>query len=361
MNLLDLYLRFQRDWVSRRSPSSPVAVRAALASPKRIAVCVRGDPRLPPAALPSLRLLRERFPDARLLLAAGPANAPVFRREKAADRTLILRPSTGVGLVREVRRAGKEIAELKPDFLLLLDPGPDPALLALAHASQVPLRIGFGRGDHSPFLNFEVAPPGGDQYLAGSLLALTGAITGRFVDFLDDSVRWRVPEPDARRADRLIHFWQPRAEELIVALEPAGIGGREPDIEKYAAVARLLARSYRARILIVTEPENRPAGEELERRLAFLEPYRAPVDEHAQVVAFLSRADLAVCTNTPLFHYAVALGVPAVGLFPENVEPWYRPPAGAAAAVLPLQKEITEERFLAAVDGLGALVAGSGE
>ncbi|MBM3319447.1 MAG: glycosyltransferase family 9 protein [Candidatus Eisenbacteria bacterium] len=358
MNLLALYLRYQKDWLSRRSPASPVAVRQALSSPKRIAVCMRGDPRLPPLAVPALRLLRDRFPEARLLLASSSSNTTVFRREKLADRALVFRASKGAGLVREIRRIGREIAELKPDFLLVLDPGPDPALLALAHASAVPLRIGFGCGDHFPFLNFEAVPPKGEPYLARAFLSLVGAITGRFVDYLDDSVRWRVPEPDARRADRLIHFWQPRAEELLVAIEPAGIEGREPDLDKFAAVARLLARSYRARILIVTEPENRAAGEELERRLAFLEPYRAPVDEQAQVIAFLSRADLAVCTNTPLFHYAVALGVPALGLFAEHEEAWYRPPAEAAAALLPLQKEITEERFLAAVDGLGALVAG---
>ena len=358
MDLLGLYRRYQRDWIGKRAPEPPVAVREALSSPKRIAVCVGGDPRLPPLAIPALRLVRERFPEARVLLVAGPENVAVFRREKMADKAILLRPLKGASLVREIRRLGSEIAEVKPDLLIVLDPGPDPALLSLAHASRVPVRIGFGEGSHFPFLNVEIVPPASSPYLAQALLSLAGTLTGRFVDFLDDDVRWRVPEPDARRADRLLHFWQPRGEQLLVALEPAGIGGREADLAKYTAAARLLSRSYHARILIVTEPESRVAGEELERRLAFLEPFRAPVDDQAQAVAFLSRADLAVCTNTPLFHYAVALGVPALGLFPEGVEPWFQPPPAAAAAVLPLQREITEERFLAAVDALGALVAG---
>jgi ADP-heptose:LPS heptosyltransferase len=358
VSVLGLYLRYQRDWVSRRTPETPVAVREALQSPKRIVLCLGGDARLPPLVLPSLRLLRERFPDARLLLVAGTENVAAFRREKIVDKALLMRPAKGMALVGEIRRIGKEISDLKPDFLALLDPGPDPALLALAHASQVPVRIGFGEGDHYPFLNVEIAQPAPGGYLARSLLSLAGTLTGRFVDFLDDEVRWRVPEPDARRADRLIHFWQPRAEEFLVAIEPGPGEGREPDFSKYTAVARLLARSYRARILIVTEPEERAAGEELERRLAFLEPYRAPIDEQAQAIAFLSRVDLAICTNTPLFHYAVALGVPALGLFPENAPSSFHPPPGVAAGLLPLQREITEERFLAAVDALGALVAG---
>jgi len=360
VNFLDLYLRYQRDWVSRRAPEARLAVREALESPKRIVLVLGGDARLPPLVLPSLRLLRMRFPEARLLLVAGPANAASFRREKIVDKVIIAKPAKGMGLVSEIRRIGKEIADLRPEFLALLDPGPDPAMLALAHASQVPVRIGFGGGEHYPYLNVEIAQPAPGGYLAGSLLSLAGTLTGRFADFLDDDVRWRVPEPDARRAERLIHFWQPRAEELLVAIEPGSVEGREPDYAKYTAVARLLARSYRARVLVVTEPENRAAGEELERRLAFLEPYRAPVDEQAQAIAFLSRVDLAVCTNTPLFHYAVALGVPTLGLFPENAEAWFRPPPGAAASLLPLQREITEDRFLAAVDALGALVAGGG-
>ena len=360
MSLLNLYLRYQKDWVGRRQPAPPIAIRDTLLSPKRIAVCVGGDPRLPPLTLPAIRLLRSRFDDARFLIAAGPENITAFRRERIADKAIVLHRKKGSGMVSEIQKAGKEMAKLEPDLLLVLDGQPSPELLALAHSSRVPLRIGFGEGESYPFLNFEVVPPKKKPYLAQSLLDMVGAITGRFVDFLDDAVRWKIPEGDARRAERLIHFWQPRSDDLLVALEPAGVDGREPDIAKYASAARLLAKAYGARIMIVTGPEGKPAAEELERRLAFLEPYRAQADDLPQAVAFISRADLAVCTNTPLFHYAVALGVPTLGLFPEKADPWLVPPEGTAARTLPLQREIREEQFLSAVDALGAQVGGSG-
>ena len=182
---------------------------------------------------------------------------------------------------------------------------------------------------------------------------MVGAVTGRFVDFLDEEVRWKVSEADARRAERLIHFWQPRSDRLLVAIEPGGEEpGREPEMEKYVAVARLLARAYEARILIVAPPEERARAEELERRLDFLEPYRAPADDITQAIAFLSRSDLVVASNTPLFHYSVAAGVPTVGLFPETVHPRFLPPTGAPAVIVPSREKITEEGFLRAVETL---------
>jgi len=360
VDFLDLYQRLQRVWVLRRSSEPPVAIRQALTGPKRMVVCVGNDPRLPPLVFPALRLLREHYQSARLLLVAGPASASAFRREQIADKTMVLQERTGLGLLREVRRLGGEIARLDPDLLLLLEAEPTPAFLALAHESRVPLRIGFGRGEYQPYLNFEVAPPGDVTYLAQALLRLAGALTGRFVHFLDGDYRWRVTDSEARRAERLIHFWQPRSEQPLFAIEPGRESeGKAPDLEKYGAVAKALARAYGARILVLAPPEDRPVAEELVRRLAGLDPYRAQTDDMAQAIAFLSRVDLLVTSNTPLFHYGVALGVPVVGLFPERVEPWLVPPADTAAVILPLHKEITEERFLDSVDTLATAAEGS--
>ncbi|MBN1825938.1 MAG: glycosyltransferase family 9 protein [Candidatus Eisenbacteria bacterium] len=353
MDLLDLLLRYRRVRSRRRVSSEPIAVQDTLRKPERIAVLLGGDPRLPPLVLPSLRLIRERHPGVKLLLVGGPENVPVFRRDGIADKALAISPKRGTARIGEIRRTGRAIAEHDPRILLLLDAPPDPTLLAVALESGAPIRLGFGRGDHAPFLNFEVAPPEGETYLAQSLLKMVGAVTGCFLGFLDDRVRWKVPEADARRAERLIHFWQPRSDRLLVAIEPgAEEPGREPDMEKYVAIARLLSRAYGARVLIVSSPEERHRAEELERRLDFLEPYRAQTDDLAQAVAFLSRSDLVVSSNTPLFHYSVAVGIPTVGLFPEKTDPRFLPPAGAPAVIIPLHKEITEEGFLRAVETL---------
>lgn len=360
MDFLGLYLRYQREWVSRRAPAKPVAIPKTLQAPKRLVVCFGEDTRFPPLVLPALRLLRDRFETAKLCVVTGAANTAALRRERITDKAVVLAEKRGSAQVTEVRRAGKEIAKLEPDILFLFDTDPDAKLLALAHESRVPLRVGFGTGTHDPFLNFEVAPPANAPYLAQSLLDMVGAVSGRFVEFLDDSVRGRVPEADAKRAERLIHFWQPRSERLLVAIEPGAEGGREPDFAKFVAVARLLAKAYGARVMVVADPEGRPAAEELERRLAFLEPYRAQTDDLPQAVAFLSRSDLLVSANTPLFHYAVTLGVPALGLFADETGPGLMPPEGTAARILPIRREITEDQFLQIVDQLGAEVTGGG-
>lgn len=360
MDLLGLYLKYQREWVARRDPANPVAIPKTLIGPRRLVACLGPDTRLPPLVLPAVRLLRRRYENAKLCIVTGAANTAALRRERIADKALVFQQKKGSGQVQEIRRIGKEVARLEADILFLFDGEPDSRLLALAHESRVPLRVGFGSGEHQPFLNFEVEPPRGAPYLAQALLDLVGAVTGRFLDFLDDDVRGRVSEADAKRAERLVHFWQPRSERLLVAVEPGAEEGKAPDLAKFVAVARLLSKAFGARVMIVADPEHRPEAEELERRLAFLEPYRAQTDDLPQAVAFISRADLVVAANTPLFHYAVTLGVPALGLFPDDAPPWLLPPPGTAARTLPIQKEITEEQFLKTVDELGAEVTGGG-
>ncbi|MFH1276997.1 MAG: glycosyltransferase family 9 protein [Candidatus Eisenbacteria bacterium] len=360
MDLVGLYLKYQRDWVARRAPAPPMSIPKTLIGPRRLVACLGADPRLPPLVLPAMRLLRDRYENARLCVVTGADNTAALRRERIADKALVLQEKKGSGRVSEIRRLGKEVAKLEPDILFVFDGESDPRLLAVAHESKTPLRVGFGVGEHHPFLNFEVAPPRETTYLAQALLDLVGAVTGRFLDFLDDPVRGRVSEADAKRAERLVHFWQPRSERLLVAVEPGTEEGKEPDLAKFVAVARLLSKAFGARVMIVAGPERRGAAEELERRLAFLEPYRAQTDDLPQAVAFVSRADLMVSANTPLFHYAVTLGVPTLGLFSDDTPSWLIPSAGTAARILPIRKEITEDQFLKVVDELGAEVTGGG-
>ncbi len=351
--VVDLFLRYQR---VRRSDSAsePVAYHDILSHPKRVVACLPDDSRIPPMVLPALRLLRESHPDIRILVVAGPSSAASLRRERIADKTLILQRKRGAKQVSEIRRLAREIALLDPRVLLLFDPSGDARLKALALACNAPVRVGFGSGENYPFLNFQIAPPREGTYLADALLGIIGSLTGRFVDFLDDSIRLRVPEPDARKAERLLHFWKPRSDKLLFALQPgAEDGPRRIDLEKHAAVARLLAKAYDSRIMILAPPEEKARADELSAMLTSLEPYRAPVEDFSQAVAFLSRADLLVSPNTSLFHYAVAIGVPVVGLFGEKSEPWWNPPPGVRAAILPIHREITEERFLDAVDSVG--------
>ncbi len=353
MGLLDLFLRYQKT-SKRFAAAEPVAFHDILSDPKRVVACLSDDTRIPPLVLPSLRLLRDIYPEIRILLVTGPANAEALRRERIADKTMVLQRKRGTKQVSEVRRLAKEVSQLDPRVLLLFDPSDDPALKALAYACNAPLRIGFGTGENFPFLNFQVAPPREDTYIADSLLKIIGSMTGQFVDFLDDRVRLQVPESDARKAERLLHFWKPRSDKLLFAIQPGtSRTGHPPNLEKTAAVARLLTRAYEARIMILSQPEEREWASELESKLVSIEPYRAPAEDFSQTVAFLSRADLLISPNSPLFHYAVAIGVPVVGLFRENCKPWWIPPSEARATLLPIQKEITEEQFLTAVDSVG--------
>lgn len=354
MGLIDLFLRYQKTRKSFGS-SEPVAFHDLLANPKRVIACLSDDLRMPPLVLPALRLIRDIHPDIRILLVSGSANIETLRLERIADKLMVLHRRKGTKQVSEIQRLAKEIEPLDPNILLLFDPSDDPTLKALAFACNAPLRAGFGAGENYPFLNYQVAPPREGTYIADSLLKIIGSITGQFVDFLDDRVRLQVPEGDARKAERLLHFWKPRSDKLLFAIQPGpDREGHPPDLEKHAAVVKLLTRAYDARIMILSPPEERVWGEELERKLISIEPYRAPAEDMAQTIAFLSRADLLISPNTPLFHYAVAIGVPVVGLFHDKSEPWWTPPAGVRATILPIGKEITEERFLNAVDDIGS-------
>ncbi len=358
MGVLDLYRKYQRV-TGQGLDEEPIAFHEKLKDPQRVAVFLSSDSRIPPLVIPALRLLREQHPKIRILLVTGAGNAAALRRADVADKILIIQERKGTKQIGEIRRLAKEIGRHDANLLLVFDPRSDSVLEALGCACHIPLRVGFGEGEKYPFLNFQVAPPAEGSYLADALLKMIGSLTGEFVDFLDDRVRLRVAEPDARKAERLLHFWQPRSDKLLFAIQPAcDSGQKSPDFDKFAVVAKLLTRAYDCRTMILTPPEEKMWGEELERRLASIEPYLAPTEDAAHAVAFASRADLLITANTPLFHYAVSIGVPTIGLFAEETEPWWTPPDGVRATILPLHREITEERFLAAVDEVGGEAGG---
>lgn len=351
MGVLDLYLRYQR--AVRGDRNETVSFRKQLENPRRVTVLIPGDDRMPAVVVPALRLLRAHHPDVRIVLVAGPDNIDAIRKEKMADKSIVFHRKRGTTQIGEIKRVAKEVAKLDPELLLLFDPEHEPSLLALAEATGTPLRVGFGDGDRYPYLNFQLAPPEQDLYLADAFLKLVGAITGEFVDFLDDRVRLRIPEADVTRATRLLHFWQPKSDKLLFAIEPPA-GARDADIQKYAGMARLLVKAYDARIMVLTEPSEKTAGEALEQRLGAVEPYRAPVEGMHESIAFLSRVDLFVGPNAPLFHHAVAMGTPAVGLFTESDAAWWYPPNDIRARALDLGRKMTEETFLKAVQQVGS-------
>jgi hypothetical protein len=73
-----------------------------------------------------------------------------------------------------------------------------------------------------------------------------------------------------------------------------------------------------------------------------------------EVVLLLSQCDLLVAGNTDTFHFAVAMGVPAIGLFHESDPDCWRPRDRALTRVLSLGQDgnVDPEEFLGAIDAV---------
>src|SRR5438046_947035 len=108
-------------------------------------------------ALPALRAVRKRFPDAEITIVARPYIADIYRDQETCDQLIPYDPKgLHAGFSGRERLAG-ELRERKFDVALLLQNAFDAAWLAWR--AKIPERIGYARDGRSLLLTNSVAAP----------------------------------------------------------------------------------------------------------------------------------------------------------------------------------------------------------
>lgn len=253
-------------------------------------------------SLPALRVIRHRFPLARITILAKPWVAGLYARERFADRVILYdAPDLASKL-----RLGLKLRREKFDCAVLLQNAFEAALIA--RLAGIPERIGYDR-DARGWLLTRAVPvpkkgeiPEHERFYYLELLRRAGII--------DD-----LPEVDAIRLDGL-----ERAPRNVIGMSPGAAYGNAKRWlpESFAETGIQLGREMRAAVEIFGSPAERTLCEEVARRVA-----EAGIEVRnlagetslAQFIELAAGCRVFVTNDSGAMHIASAAGVPTIAIF----------------------------------------------
>jgi ADP-heptose:LPS heptosyltransferase len=155
-----------------------------------------------------------------------------------------------------------------------------------------------------------------------------------------------------RHMAQQVHFHKPNPDQMLVGIDP-GLGktGHAAALDNLQYLAGQLTQNLMCRILPLADPADRERLEQFETRLSDV-PSGLSRDTVLDMVLLLAQCDLLVAGNTDLFHFAVALGIPAIGLFSPSDPPCWVPDGRNKVKVLVTKKgkKVEIETLLEAVE-----------
>ncbi len=295
----------------------------------------------------AIRAVRRLAPDAAIDLVVGSWNEPVARTIEGLDGLEVLDApwlarggpgSTSMGLVR------RAIAWRRRRYDLAINFEGDIRSHVLMAASGAPRLVGFGMAGGGPLLTDRV-PHDPRRHTALSGLRLVerafgladGTLPGPFDP--DGAAAWRLrlPERARREADeRLAALGLGTPGPPLVAVHVSG--GRaikQWPAERFADVARALAASHGAAVLLTGTAGDRPLVDRAVRELAGVPRVHALAGsvDLLTLGAMLERCALLVTGDTGPMHLAAAVGTPIVAVFGPSAPGRYGPLGQRSRAV----------------------------
>jgi ADP-heptose:LPS heptosyltransferase len=289
---------------------------------------------------PSIRALRQAFPDARLSYLVEPAAAPVVRQNPHVDDVLVIERRQGLRRIVDDVRWGRLLRTRRYDLVVDFHGGPRSA--RLARATRAPVRIGYTVAGRAVYT--QQVPRARELRPRHSVENQWDLIRGLHPMLDRDPDRTRDPvempiDPDAARRVRvrLDAIGVTPAHEVVVVHVSAGNPFRRwPEEAFIAASAAIARRSASRRIILTAGPSDRAAAArivvQVRQRLGTVGA-DAVFDlddlDLAELHALIAQAALFVGGDSGPLHVAATTPVPIVGIYgPTLVQrsaPWRDP------------------------------------
>jgi len=282
-------------------------------------------------SLPALRVVRAKFPLARITVAVGKPSGEIIAMSGYADAAIevdrvAIRDGFKPLSILKILDLVKDVRRRQFDFVIDLHSFSETNLLGFFSGAAKRL-FARRRGRSLDFLaNFKPAPPiEADNR--------TRHQVDRYLDVLqplDISEAPRVPRlattfEDDREVDRLLRKSKAAADAPLVGLFPgAGHESRRWPLEKFAQLADSLSRNDRVQPIVFVGPEEAKIISEI--RAAF--PSSAVVLDRLsvrQLAAMQARLAVFVSNDTGPLHIAAAVGAPVVLLLDQRAPDSYIP------------------------------------
>jgi heptosyltransferase-2 len=269
-------------------------------------------------ALPALRAVRRRFPDAEIAILALPYVADIYRDQQICDRSIVYdrRGIHATFFGRE--RLAAELRAQKFDIALLLQNAFDAAWLAWR--AGIPQRIGYARDARTLLLTKSVAVPRlgeihpHEKFYYLELLRRVG-----WLDALPDEpfISINVPEQSRRHAAEFLLASGARPHAVRIAIGAGASYGSAkcwpPD--RFAEVLNRLQPQMDADVILFGTAAEASVSAAIASGMR-----RPPIDltsktTIADLPALLSQCHLFIGNDSGAMHVAAAVGLPVVGVF----------------------------------------------
>jgi heptosyltransferase-2 len=269
-------------------------------------------------ALPALRAVRKRFPDAGIAIAARPYVADIYRDQEICSQLIPYDPKGMHAGVSGRARLAVELRAQKFDVALLLQNAFDAAWLAWR--AGIPERIGYARDGRSFLLTKAISLPrpgeipAHEKFYYLELLRRAG-----WLDSVQDEtfIDLHVPEEKRRSADEFLCKSGVRQGALRIAIGAGASYGSAKcwPPSRFAEVANRLQSETDADVILFGT-----AAEANVSTAITAEMRRPPIDltgktAIADLPALLSQCHLFIGNDSGAMHVAAAVGLPVVAVF----------------------------------------------
>lgn len=270
-------------------------------------------------ATPTLRALRESFPDARLVGLVRPSVAETIAGNPWLDQTVLFHhrsPDEKLRMLPIISRLRREAF----DVAIILTNSLRGALLAYLGGAK--RRVGYAHEGRGMFLNDSLPSPSGwktaqqpplvDYYLA---IARHVGATARS----NQLELFTLPE-DEQHADRLWHKLGWEEQERVVVLNPGaayGTAKRWPS-RSFGELARRLVDDWKVKVLVLCGPSERGFARFIADASLRPRQVHSVAEEEVSLglaKAVVKRSTLLVTTDSGPRHFGSAFGIPVVSLF----------------------------------------------
>jgi heptosyltransferase-2 len=260
-------------------------------------------------ALPALRAVRSRFPEAEISILARPYVAAIYKEQQVCDNMM---------LVEDARDIVSELRTQKFDTALLLQNAFQAAWFVWR--AGIPERIGYARDGRSLLLTKALpAPKPGEipmheQYYYLELLRRAG-----WLDSLPNEsfIKLHVPEENHRRAAEFLLSQGVKSDGLRIAIGAGASYGSAkcwpPD--RFAELANRLQAKAQADVILFGTPAEVSVASAIAAGMNHPPTDLTGKTSIHDLPALLSQCHLFIGNDSGAMHVAAAVGLPVVAVF----------------------------------------------
>ena len=267
-------------------------------------------------AIPTVRAIRRRYPNAELSFLASPTNLSYLERCPYIDRKILFR-SPLYQLIQTLRRE-------RFDWVVDLEHWSRFSAL-LAYGTGASRLIGFTAAhQYRHYLFNDTVSHISGKHEVLNFLSIAHELGCNADDLKLDTWIDKTDEEWCRSLLVQKHIYP---SDLLIVLHPEAGRRGEPrrrwSLEKYVVLADTLSEQYNARIVLTGTPNEVTVSEWIAEQTKCETVCLAGQTQVNQLAALFVRADFVVCGNCGPMHLAAAAGTPVVAIHgPTNSKQW---------------------------------------